>query len=349
MRSWIVGLASVTALAGLASSGCSGGDGDGGGGAGGTTFTVPTDCTSITIEPFELIAGITGSDGWYGGMTSPALGGDADDYGDFILVGDPELTGLIDLGAGVQANYSTCTACVTVDEDVDDSGESARTYFQAAGTVDLGQTMLLPIAGSFSNVTLVEVTIDPDTWVSTPVADGACLLIESQSFDVEAPPEEWICDAMYYDGGDDDGCDCECGIVDPDCSLEGTDVYNCYEGQTCSADGHCEGAPAEWTCDLATFNAADGCHCGCGAADPDCDLDGAEVIGCDSGESCPNGACVPAAWTCDGVYFTDGMYCDCECGLPDPDCTNAELPVYGCDDEQDTGVCLADGTCEQAG
>ncbi len=97
------------------------------------------------------------------------------------------------------------------------------------------------------------------------------------------PLVAWTCaDASY---GGDDGCDCGCGVVDPDCadpSVESCDTCNA-EGSCDEAGGGCPGlivednnsqcfvpVPAEWTCDEGYFNANDGCDCGCGAFDLDC-------------------------------------------------------------------------------
>lgn len=45
-------------------------------------------------------------------------------------------------------------------------------------------------------------------------------------------PEEWTCDEDFY--GNDDGCDCGCGVLDPDC--ESADSSDC---EYCAEDGSC--------------------------------------------------------------------------------------------------------------
>ncbi len=49
----------------------------------------------------------------------------------------------------------------------------------------------------------------------------------------------WSCNPnrYAYDGGD--GCDCDCGLYDPDCDDPRQQVYNCSEGQVCGADAQC--------------------------------------------------------------------------------------------------------------
>ena len=64
---------------------------------------------------------------------------------------------------------------------------------------------------------------------------------------VEAPPE-WTCEAAYY--GTLDGCDCDCGALDPDCAL-GQSTLNCSAGETCGDDGTCESSLAG-LCDCAS-------------------------------------------------------------------------------------------------
>jgi hypothetical protein len=49
-------------------------------------------------------------------------------------------------------------------------------------------------------------------------------------------PTGWICDPTYYAAAD--GCDCGCGVADPDCTATGA----------CTAAGCC-GAAAPAACD----------------------------------------------------------------------------------------------------
>ena len=52
-------------------------------------------------------------------------------------------------------------------------------------------------------------------------------------------PKDWQCSAAWYDNLD--GCDCGCGVKDPDCENRGQDVFGCEDGETCSDKGVCEG------------------------------------------------------------------------------------------------------------
>jgi V8-like Glu-specific endopeptidase len=49
---------------------------------------------------------------------------------------------------------------------------------------------------------------------------------------------DWTCTLSYYDA--DDGCDCGCGMVDPDCTGSSTEtIWNCNSGEVCSPEGQC--------------------------------------------------------------------------------------------------------------
>jgi len=106
----------------------------------------------------------------------------------------------------------------------------------------------------------------------------------SQPYDEDG---NWTCDATWYGAGD--GCDCGCGIADPDCGNENAVLY-CHDGNLdgflfCSGETHsCEryevttsptvsNSPDDlelWTCNADWRGGGDGCDCGCGTTDPDC-------------------------------------------------------------------------------
>lgn len=132
----------------------------------------------------------------------------------------------------------------------------------------------------------------------------------------------------------EDGCGGTCGA--------------CQGEDQCSKIGHC--VPKAWTCAPEQFEGADGCHCGCGAKDLDCDLLGQAKLGCGPGEVCDgSGKCtakVPKGWKCPDFFYDDGLLCHCNCGLLDPDCNNpnnliADCSAGGCD--KAAGVC---GACK---
>ncbi len=70
--------------------------------------------------------------------------------------------------------------------------------------------------------------------------DGTCQFGEWDTCDADCSvnvPAGWTCPPEYYAALD--GCDCQCGVLDPDCDL-GQQVLNCDFGQTCNMAGACE-------------------------------------------------------------------------------------------------------------
>ncbi|NUP06839.1 MAG: hypothetical protein HOW73_12375, partial [Polyangiaceae bacterium] len=310
---------------------------DGGSGGGGGT---PGECIEIT-DVTEFAAGQTGLS-FFGGIEPMLAGADPDSLGLYL---PPESTGsnTLTLPAAADVCLNGTGICVVGFEDETQEAVGAY-YFATSGTLDLGTTAPpFYIAGSLSDVTLVEATLDPDTGAITEVVDGRCVHIENFAFQLDPPTPGWTCAAAYYDevgqGAEEQYCDCECGAVDPDCSNPELEIFPCAPGQTCGATAQCEGTPTDWTCGDDTYDqgAGNGCDCNCGLPDPDCALAGETVNGCEAGEVCQGGGCFDAAvWTCDDTYFADGT-CDCGCGLHDVDC--ADALVASCDYCNDEGSC----------
>ncbi len=142
---------------------------------------------------------------------------------------------------------------------------------------------------------------------------------------VQEIPSAWTCLPGYYDA--DDGCDCGCGVPDPDCAADpGGPLYGCETGQTCTEWGTCEGA-----------------FCGDGNVDAGeaCD-DGNDVNGDGCSRSCQVETPAPSGWTCNAEYYDAADGCDCECGAVDPDCSISGAQLWGCAAGQ---VCSAAGLC----
>jgi hypothetical protein len=138
----------------------------------------------------------------------------------------------------------------------------------------------------------------------------------------------------------DDGCDCGCGGIDPDCGDQGCAEWGCRDDacdRTTDANGQVIGfAPMDarnaWLandCDLANYGTGDGCDCGCGEPDPDCEAnESCTTAGCTDGpdcEVCHDGIDFVACdtWTCDASLLDD-VECDCGCGAIDPTCRDGE-------------------------
>jgi hypothetical protein len=212
-RAW-GGLLFVAALAGTAcgssiseSTTGAGGAGatTGAGGAGTTTTVTTTSTVTATSTGVTTSTSVTTSTGAAGGSPGcPALTVGAiawDEYYQLLLghptpplAGSPPelvtvelyetmpIAGTFDLGAGNDANYSTCKHCVLLAEDVNPMGIPKKFYFQTGGTMTITATDPATPAksnGSIDGVTVVEVTIDPTTYASTPVPGGGCYTLPS--------------------------------------------------------------------------------------------------------------------------------------------------------------------------
>jgi hypothetical protein len=90
-------------------------------------------------------------------------------------------TGTFDLtSSGVNDNFQTCGQCVLVYSDVL-LNEADRFYFQSAGTITVDSEPG-PFSGglnaTLTDVRLREVTINEYTYLSEPVPEGGCLLLD---------------------------------------------------------------------------------------------------------------------------------------------------------------------------
>ena len=151
------------------------------------------------------------------------------------------------------------------------------------------------------------------------------------------PPADWNCSALFY--ADNDGCDCECGAWDPDCAKQ-PPVLNCNgSSPQCVVPGICEvqATPISWNCSASWYNSSDGCDCGCGIQDPDCDVNNTELFGCYEGlyPQCLVGICsylqpLPLNWNCSSSFYNASDGCDCDCGAYDPDCDDHYQEIFNC-------------------
>ena len=135
---------------------------------------------------------------------------------DQLIISFPEnlaAAGTYDLASTSNKNYSTCTECVLVLEDVSSTdGHVSREYFQTKGTLTIENVDdEYGINGTVS-AKLEEVTIADEEggYLSTPVANGKCVEIEGGIFSGICVP-----DCKAEDGTNkicgDDGCGHECG------------------------------------------------------------------------------------------------------------------------------------------
>lgn len=149
----------------------------------------------------------------------------------------------------------------------------------------------------------------PSDCAAAACGDGVCDYLEDEtcpndcpSGGSSGPPPGWTCPVGWWNARE--GCDCGCGVRDPDCDVPGQRVFHCGEGQSCDADGLCVDASGSWFCPASYYGTRDGCDCECGAYDPDCDDPSQEVLNCPAGAVCGrSGRCVdrsgrPVRWLC---------------------------------------------------
>jgi hypothetical protein len=189
----------------------------------------------------------------------------------------------------------------------------------------------------------------------------------------EADPDtdDWSCDSDYLA---DFQCDCGCTIDDPACDGSGCSEpgcrkpacdrrHGCLPGTLTDVDDDCSYVNPDtltdhkWECAWDHYGSGDGCHCGCGAKDPDCDGQGCTGARCfdTSCDACAdeNGrayscAAAQGGWDddtlpgaagnqiaqCSGLRYEAGDGCDCGCGGLDPDCGEGEgCAEPGCIDD----------------
>lgn len=281
---------------------------------------------------------------------------------------DGDATGEFELGTGIDDNYESCGRCVLVERDASAIGNAGNTrFFATSGTLvideDSEQMDGRPIL-TLSDVTLVEVTIDPNTFISTPVQGGDCYHVSSYS--LELPTPSWSCPV---DSWGDNVCDCGCDAPDLECVTTGIGACDaCTSPGSCAQtdcydidfddNSQCSANNPDWNCPLETYGDGE-CTCGCGGTDPDCSSDyvgacdscdepgGCDATGAGVGDCATitledNSGCSGVQpWTCTPTYYYDGD-CDCGCGVVDPDCSDeTDLDCY-CG----TGSC-ADSSCTE--
>ena len=149
--------------------------------------------------------------------------------------------------------------------------------------------------------------------------------------------QNWLCDGGSALCGNDlvegaevcDGID----LAGSDCTTVAGGftggALNCAVDCTAFDTSACSGSvPVGWACDPAYYGAQDGCDCACGAWDPDCNLAGQTLYGCNMGDTCVQpGVCQAGGgtWLCDPTWYGVADGCDCGCGIIDTDCSDGSL------------------------
>jgi hypothetical protein len=160
-------------------------------------------------------------------------------------------------------------------------------------------------------------------------------------------PLEWTCKPEKYGSGD--GCDCNCGVFDPDCNPFEAVSINCP-----NYDDICIPGPMnEPVCALRHEVLSDRkliqIHSGVAVHHPqfyfsnETDTDGAPW----GNYTTPYiRSVVPTTWTCNPLFYGSNDGCDCECGAWDPDCdtTKHAQRVFNCDTTNNEVRCVMSRT-----
>ena len=142
--------------------------------------------------------------------------------------GPVDLAGTFELGTGSDDNYGTCAHCVIAFYGT----MQDRGYFARAGTMTVAADPFeLDLDVVIEDLELVEVTIDPIDLTSTVVPGGDCIHLERVEIDQTFSPPGWTCGADTFEDGA--VCNCECGILDRDCSDPSLPIAGCTAGQLC--------------------------------------------------------------------------------------------------------------------
>ncbi len=206
-------------------------------------------CTDITVAEYALNSA-DGTNASFNFLINEDLGtgtaafGQIEIYSDF---GKANFVGTFDLAsAGQDDNYATCATCFRI-LGANAAGDAIeKQWFQTGGSVTFTADPLTgALAGTVTNLAMTEVTIaDDGSFVSTPVAGGSCLSFDTLTLSLI--PADWSCaDAAFGDGTT---CDCECGGIDPDCSITDAPLVGCEAGEICGGEGTCVTPPANDVC-----------------------------------------------------------------------------------------------------
>jgi len=215
-----------------------------------TTEVVEEQCTPIHLDDLEPVV-LDGQDDVstsYSLKLKTNLGAPLADYLVLQFINYNERIGDLAVGTfpldqGADTSFGTCPECVGLWLDqATPSAPVGTILFQSAGTIRLDlDPRTRRLKGRLDGVRFREIQIDEETLASTFVDGGACAyLTDVLDFDYKWVPPEWRCVPATYNAGD--GCDCDCGAIDPDCypidAPRGVASSDCDAGTLCY-DGVC--------------------------------------------------------------------------------------------------------------
>lgn len=147
--------------------------------------------------------------------------------------------------------------------------------------------------------------LDPANRISQSSGPTAPDFLTFSGFQV-AVPAGWTCSSSRYGAGD--GCDCECGIVDPDCSSTSPVARGCSDSNPCTDDrcsslGQCLYVNNTATCEDGSYcTVNDRCSNGACGAGPARDCSSQT-------SSCSTGSCDEATDRCVRTPLNEGGSC----------------------------------------
>lgn len=195
-----------------------------------STGIAPVECTTLSVTNTELLGDLQDGKIVYGmgvQMGSEIL------VDRLLLLLTTDDTGTFELGVGNNTSSQTCEQCMVILADIDPSFGPSQTFSVTMGTIviDASTPPLSSesLVANWAGVRLEEVnaaTLDP-------IRGGDCIDLQDSTVTGATSVEGWTCRIGYFGAGD--GCDCGCGVVDPDCVDE--TAASC---QFCAAaDGSC--------------------------------------------------------------------------------------------------------------
>ncbi len=202
---------------------------------------VPASCEKVTLKEFGKV-GDNGLGYDLYSRLNENIGGDKGMDALLIRFFGPQELKTYDLGEGVNKNISTSPQWVMLREDLDDEGNSERTYWPVSGSITLEEAEFTDkkyltenSMGNIKNVKLVEVDyVNDGSYETRFKSNGKCIEIVSGKWDTYCRPScELENGTPKMCGSDGCGGICgekdACGGIDEQCNAEGTacEPYSC--------------------------------------------------------------------------------------------------------------------------
>jgi hypothetical protein len=198
---------------------------------------------------FDTITPNLGNADFYAGneMINPDLFEYSDCQGNYVLADYAQYRLLDGDGNEVATGHKAAFALIDLAPWTDDAGPGQYGFNNmgiSVGWADIYgaglQCQWVDITDVAPGEYVLELSINPEHVIEEATFDNNILHIDvTVTEDDTSPgggsvPAEWTCNPAYYDA--DDGCDCGCAVVDPDCAGNTADDCEfCLEG-SCSGE-----------------------------------------------------------------------------------------------------------------